>query len=84
MSAHKPSRIAPFAGLLLAIAGYVGAYLYWFHTPVEYDTLTEFVADYDRGCNAFAPLIWIDRRLRPEIWNSLPTTLKEIRIEHQH
>ena len=80
-SDRKPSSFLPVAGvaMLLALAAYVGAY-YMMVRPVLkplapkrevipwYQGKSGSEATYRRWATFFAPIHWLDRRLRPDYW----------------
>jgi hypothetical protein len=80
-SDRKPSLILPatFGVALMLLVGYVGAY-YWQVIPVKtrWGIQARYRVEGDaswayrsrRWVNLFAPIHWLDRRVRPHVWES--------------
>ena len=75
---RKPSLILPVAGAVLLLAGYVGAY---YAMVYPYDGMALFPSRRNGTVSwgvrpawerFFAPIHWLDRRLRPDVWEPTP------------
>ena len=70
---RKPSLILPVAVVATLLAEYVGGYWYWLNSPFDpTQTAEEALVEHTQAMRFFAPIHWLDRRMRAHVWEPTP------------